>query len=119
MLTGHRGCAITHSIMTGVSLLLSCPGFKGTHRSYTDQNQKRRVAHTSSGFSFISTHKMTASHIYLDVEIHWDGPGSHQFFHEVTSPVSVLGMDSYRRTGKKHIFMTKGIRAPHYTFLPL
>lgn len=105
--------------MIGVSVPLSCSDFKEAHRSCTVQNQKRHAAHTSLGFSFISTHKMTSSYIYLDVEIHWDGPGSHQFFHEVTSPVSVLGMDRCIHTGKKHIFMTEGITAPHHTFLPI
>lgn len=32
---------------------------------------------------------------YLNMEIHWDGPGSHQLFHEEPSPVGVLGLDGY------------------------
>lgn len=123
VLRGHGGCVIHYPqlhdrylrSMWKHPLPLPCPGFKG-HKSCTDQNQKRYVEHISTSALFPPC-KMTASHIYLHVEIHWDGPSSHQFFHEITSPVSILGMDSYIWVGKKSVFMTKIIIAPHLSSL--
>lgn len=125
VLRGHGGRAITHSKMTGIlgacrSIHCPCPAQVSRHTKVAQIRTRRDMLSTCLDFSFISpmqNDSLPASHVYLHVEIHWDGPGSHQFFHEVTSPVSVLGMDSYIWAGKKSIFMTKIITAPHLSSL--
>lgn len=124
VLRGHGGCATHYSqhhdryLRSNVEALIApaLTRFQDTQKSYRSESEETCWAYALTSASFPPC-KMTVSHIYLHVEIHRDGPSSHQFFHEVTSPVSVLGMDSYIWAGKKSIFMTKIITAPHLSSL--